>query len=443
MSRSVRKIVVIIAIAVAGIAALTGVWFLLLDPYRGTTSRNDLKETLPVQQALTKDQAGDDLRYLAARIGERHVAAIKGLPDAVQQQLGNEIARLPETPTVLDVWQASSRIVKLLGDAHTSVSFYATEKSSKLLEQQFVVTSAGKLFCTAGPYPGRKPVTFGGVAADDLYARFLAMYSYENIHWANRNFPNYLRSAEQLNWLGVPAEGSVQVLLEGDPQAVELPFADPLPADSTEPDFVRNKIDRDRELGILTLDKCTVNQHYKDVLKQFFTDVKSAGIGTIAVDLRNNGGGNSGVVNEFLRYLPVDSYLDYGARMRLGPILTDSKPERAVNKRVGQLEFNGDVYVLTGRGTFSSAMWFAVILSDNDLCRVIGQPPGNRPSAYGDVLLFQMPHSRLAFSLTYKQFTRPNRAKDSEDALMPDYPTDLTEVGDGVMDKLYELVKIK
>lgn len=112
-------------------------------------------------------------------------------------------------------------------------------------------------------------------------------------------------------------------------------------------------------------------------------------------------------------------------------------PSATKNDRYDDLMYNGSVYVLTGRGTFSSAMWFAVVLRDNNLCRVIGQPPGNRPSAYGDVLVFQMPNSKVVFTLTYKQFTRPDSSKDGEDELQPDYPTELTAQGDGVMEKLY------
>jgi hypothetical protein len=100
----------------------------------------------------------------------------------------------------------------------------------------------------------------------------------------------------------------------------------------------------------------------------------------------------------------------------------------------------GSKAILTGRGTFSSAMWFAVLLRDNSLCRVLWQPPGNKPSAYGDILLFQMPKSRLVFTLTYKQFTRPDACRYDESELMPDYTTALTAQSDGVMEQLYEVI---
>ncbi len=440
MNRFVRRLLIGIAITAGAIAVLAAVWFLMLDPYRGTKNKEMLAHTLPTAQTLTREQAQEDLRFLAVRIEERHVAAIHGLADAVKQQLAIELDGLPQSPTVLDVWQAGSRIVKNLGDAHAYVSFYSTVKSTKRLEQQFIVTSTGALVCQTEPYVGRRPVSIGGIDVEDLYGRFLAMCSYENTQWADHNFPGYIRSAEKLAWLGVQTNGFVPVLFEGDGKPIDLPFVEPPESGDTAPDFVRYEIDRERSLGILTLDQCNLNQHYKDMVRQFFTDVKAAGVHSVAVDLRNNGGGNSGVANEFMRYLPANSYTSFGARMRMGPFLTDSKPEKRENARVGDLEFDGDVYVLTGRGTFSSAMWFAVILRDNGLCQVIGQPPGNRPSAYGDVLIFQMPNSRLAFSVTYKQFSRPDQSKDDESALQPDYPTEITETGDGVMEKLYKVV---
>jgi len=81
--------------------------------------------------------------------------------------------------------------------------------------------------------------------------------------------------------------------------------------------------------------------------------------------------------------------------------------------------FSGDVYVLTSTDSFSAAMDFATLLSDNGLCTVVGEIPGNMPSSYGDVLYFQTPNALLAFTVSYKYFMRPDESK-SNLPLLPD-----------------------
>jgi len=49
----------------------------------------------------------------------------------------------------------------------------------------------------------------------------------------------------------------------------------------------------------------------------------------------------------------------------------------------------GDIYILTNTFSFSSAVDSATLLSDNRLCKVIGEIPGNMSSSYGDIFRFQ------------------------------------------------------
>ncbi|NLA46186.1 MAG: hypothetical protein GX866_01420 [Firmicutes bacterium] len=75
--------------------------------------------------------------------------------------------------------------------------------------------------------------------------------------------------------------------------------------------------------------------------------------------------------------------------------------------------------MLTSTDSFSAAMDFATLLSDNGLCTVVGEIPGNMPSSYGDVLYFQTPNALLAFTVSYKYFMRPDESK-SNLPLLPD-----------------------
>ena len=86
--------------------------------------------------------------------------------------------------------------------------------------------------------------------------------------------------------------------------------------------------------------------------------------------------------------------------------------------------------MLTSGLTFSSGNWIAVILQDNGLARVVGEPTSNRPSAYGEDLPFQMARTGLRFTVSSKKWTRPAPERDPANTLTPDIliPTTIHDV---------------
>ena len=187
--------------------------------------------------------------------------------------------------------------------------------------------------------------------------------------------------------------------------------------EKAEPNFDYS-VDSSAGMGIFTLRQCVYDEEYKNGLRDFFTAVQENNIRSVIVDLRNNPGGNSLVTNEFIRYLPAESYLTGACEVRFGSILWKNKSQSQRNQQLTPV-FSGDVYVLTGADTFSSAMDFATLISDNKLGTVVGEVPGNMPSSYGDILFFQTPNARLVFTVSYKYFIRPDASK-SDSPLIPD-----------------------
>jgi peptidase S41-like protein len=168
-------------------------------------------------------------------------------------------------------------------------------------------------------------------------------------------------------------------------------------------------------------------------LKQFFDGVRARKIGRIAVDVRRNGGGDSRVVNELLRYVDIEHYTGCGAVVRwsddararltgvakLAGLLEHYPQMRVANARVPE-PFRGQLFVLTSKATFSSGNWFALFVQDNKIGKVLGEPTGNAPSSYGDTLRFGLQHSGLSYTLSYKHWQRPDPKRDPANCLTPD-----------------------
>lgn len=434
----VRGIVVLLCILALVGVALYGVWKIWFDPYRGTV--NSFSPTEKLETVRPSSQGVEDLDYLVQRLAERHPACMKGLPEKVQEVYERErknIASAPEV-SVLALWQSMARILGSLGDAHTVVG--VNYENEPRLPLDFVWKN-DVLLCAGGEYDGYTVLEIENEKIVDLYEGFLTQFSYELDAWARHSFASRLNGKEFLSFIGLDVQDEVSLLMEsprdGKPISVSIELQEnslknhELENDLEDP--IANEIGDEEEfpphfeyafkpaegVGIFTLRQCVYDENYKTGLQNFFQKVEENNIHSVIVDLRGNSGGNSLVGYEFISYLPVESYLTGSSQVRLGPILINNKPQSQKNSPQKEPVFKGDVYVLTGADTFSAAMDFAVLISDNGLGTIVGESPGNMPSSYGDILRFQTPNAGLIFSVSYKYFERPDSSK-SHLPLLPD-----------------------
>lgn len=69
-----------------------------------------------------------------------------------------------------------------------------------------------------------------------------------------------------------------------------------------------------------------------------------------------------------------------------------------------QLSDKGRLYVLIGRGTFSSGMMAAVGFRQDFDAILIGEPSGSPPNEYGEVKTLILPNSKIEIRYTTKYF---------------------------------------
>lgn len=123
--------------------------------------------------------------------------------------------------------------------------------------------------------------------------------------------------------------------------------------------------------------------------QQLFQEIAATKPKRMIIDLRNNSGGNSGILQSFLDKLK-DSHL----------------------------KKKGSLYVLIGKNTFSSALTNAVDLKRNFNAILVGEPTSGNVNHYGEIRGFQLPHSELeiGYSTRYWEVW-----KGYEGALKPDH----------------------
>ncbi len=355
-----------------------------------------------------------------------------------------------------EFWFVLSSILFALHDAHSSMQPLQSEELIDLpfqwLRDGMIVTKNTDIF-----QKGDQIISVGDRSEAELEEALRSLVSAEN-RWRVRHCgETMIQDLAVLRTLRIAQSAPVRVVFdrEGSLQTVCVPLGrKPSPATTTR-SWARWSIDESHGLGILTLDKCLNDEFFRKTVRNFFEAVHESTIERIAVDVRNNGGGNSSVINEFLRYIDIRAYDDYSGEVRetrdslkqhgnkgaTGYRRLDS--QRRQNEAVkGLPPFRGKLYILTSKRTFSSGNWFAVLFQDNRIGQVLGEPTGNAPSSFGDTLGFSFPESAYSLTLSYKKWVRPDPDRDPADSLVPDCHIPLTRqhIIDGV-DPVIEYVR--
>jgi len=424
---------ILVLLLLAGLAFVTYKAF--FDPYRATAQQVDPSQ--PLDRLLTQEQAREDLDFILKRLKERHPATLDGIPLSVLDQYHLEVDALAEQVSVLQVWQAASRITARMHDGHTGMRYDASDPLG--IAASFEVQQ-GEILRRDGELAGSTLVAINGIEIQELYARYLQYASFELEHSAAYNFASRLPQQDFLDLIGVDTSNNIVQMRFATPtgeQTEQLTFQTATsPQAAQEEPFITYEIDSAGDLGILTLNQCIYNDLYKETLQAFFQEVKEQEIQNIAIDLRQNGGGNSMVVNEFFRYLDLDQAATFGgSNVRFGPYLAKFSAGGQPYEKFSELTYTGKIYILTSPKTFSSATDFGAAISDNRLGEIVGETSGNMPTSYGDVLAFVTPNARLIFYVSHKQFFRVDQSKNDL-PLIPDYEVP----ADKALEKVLELV---
>lgn len=200
-------------------------------------------------------------------------------------------------------------------------------------------------------------------------------------------------------------------------------------------------------------------------ISKMFTDIEKTKVDNLVIDLRENTGGTSILGYQLLDYLmDIENLNDYSETIVLSELLKKSFPNyfndivknEAIkidslpifvnsNNNDGvkiylrdkkshyyqakpKIRFKGDVYVMVGNETFSSAAMIAVLLADNNLAKVVGNPMGIGASHNGEVLDFILTNTDTKGIISCKKFYRPSKNNNLTKELNIDIKVTNTEL---------------
>lgn len=415
---------------------------IILNPYFNSMSfHTSWEPTLPYDTVIPADKACGDLADAMKHLTKCHPALMNGLTDDMQKKYDSVISGIKSagSVTVTELAQRAENIFSMLGDAHTNVA--AAYAAPLYLKHWYRWKTEGYSVSA-----------INGITIKDMLVRKADLFSFEAESWELECLKENLLSVQGLTYLGfsVP-DGVTFTFTDGSgnersetyspddfvtyEEYVRFNGLENAASEAESKSFVSFTVDEEKSLALLTLDKCSYNSEYINCVREMFTEVKNKGLKNVAVDLRNNGGGNSLVADEFIKYLDTDEFKITTEDLRLGFFTVSPIPEIMKNNRYSDLTFTGNVYILSSAGSFSSAMLFTQYIKDNGLGTLIGEPPGNDPNGYGDIASFGMPYSGIRYYVSTKHFRRAD--KESPDKyVMPDIPCASGEAAEVLYDTI-------
>ena len=388
-----------------------------------------------ISTILTYEEAKEDLDYLMKYLLKVHPMFIDGatkeLNDSYQQALNS--LKEADQITLLSLWREMETVMAWQRNAHTEVQYYSSDmhylKDIKHHREW-----------------GEKLVAINGIFLETWFQENIDYISYELEEWGIQKIRNHSNYREGLEYLGIASDSVIYTYENREGELVDYTYhsedfllseeydkINQTEGGSKETSFVNYEIDQENHIGILTLTMCNNNSVYKDRVGEFFYEVKKNNLKNIILDLRNNSGGNSSVIEEFVQYLGVYHMKTDAYQLRLGPFMKINDENMVWLEPNKELEFDGNLYVLTSVSTYSSGMMFAEIIADNDLGKIVGEIPGNAPNHYGDISIFETPNTNLYITIPTKNFQRADESR-IENYVQVDYECDARDALDVAYD---------
>ena len=186
-------------------------------------------------------------------------------------------------------------------------------------------------------------------------------------------------------------------------------------------------------------------ERFQGFLTTTFSQIKTKGIQTLIIDLRNNGGGNSILGDALFEYITDQPYRQFSRVERkvsnqartcflsqngnvpwadgqeIGSVYKAEVPWHKPNPN--PLRFFGRVLVLISEKTFSSAVAFAATIKDLKLGTLVGQETGGKPTDFGDYCPFKLPNTQLELIVSTTFWVRPG-GFDNQKGVIPDVKVD-------------------
>lgn len=326
---------------------------------------------------------------------------------------------------------ATTELTTFFHDGHTNIEIpYATKSRCLPLPCDWNESASTELILTKRyeNIPSGSQIThICGVPIEQVISLMSQRIPHENIFLVKSRMVKYpyqnyhVFSELTLSALfGEQPAYAISFLVDGVEVVKSIPLADyngflDFPDDQ---DFISYELAENAV--ILHLNSCNLNEKYTQTLEEIAALCHERQIPSLVLDLSQNMGGNSAVIDEFIKFTHVDSFRRYEMiDFSSGEAKTITRRSDEIKNHKKECLFPTEIYCKASHNTFSSARTFAVTLKDNGIAKIIGTETGGKPNSYGMPKKYVMPESKIRFRVSRCYFMRPDAALDEEITLSP------------------------
>ncbi|WP_243186882.1 S41 family peptidase [Clostridium muellerianum] len=357
-----------------------------------------------------------DIDYLGKVLPEKHKNLFSKI---TKEKFNSEINNLKkEVPNMNDdeIKIGIHKIVASVGDSHTCCSFNTTKKVYPVdlywfKEGIYVKSTIDKYkntqYC--------KLVKVNGKDIKEVEDSIIPIISHENYSQIKNILPQYLGLPEALHGLKIVSnEDKVNftfedkekhlydvqmdsiVLDENSKKLLKKSLVD-RSDDSIKPLYRRNsdmdywyKYLEDEKVLYFKYNNCRedTKKPFNAFSREMLNIMDTHTVNKLVIDLRNNGGGNSSILEPFINKIK----------------------EKSINSK-------NKLFVIVGRETFSSAVLNSIYLKNETNATFVGEETGGKPNAFGEVRSFKLPNSKIDVYYSTKEF---KESKVDTPAFIPD-----------------------
>lgn len=409
--------------------------------------------------------AGAVLDFVVEKVRNVHPDTVDGLPEQSEAALSDAVAAVEEPVAGYLLRFILNRWLATLHDAHVEVRYRDDADSGagcvdlplSWRPQGLIVTRrAGDLA------RGDRILSIGGYGEAALLRELGQIIPVENGHRLKYLGALRLRRGDTLRYLDAMTGDRVAVVAEtanGGRRELDL-IPGRCNAGGEDEPWVGFDFHEDDSLGVFWFDRFEYNRDMVDSMESFFTQADERGIEKIAVDLRGKSGGDVTVAFAFLEHFADIAYESFAVQVRISGELSEMSPafdpaavspmleqagfpaipEDATSYRLpaplvravvaGRMTLQSPeqmhrvrgkrLYLLTDAGTFSSGNLFAILLRDNGIGTLVGEPTGNRINFNGSELRFDIPGTDFYLNLSTAKMLRPDPERGDAATIKPD-----------------------
>ncbi|MCD8101162.1 MAG: S41 family peptidase [Alistipes sp.] len=420
----------------------------------------------PERQDISRLQAIADIDSMTAYIRGTHPDMFAHCPEEVYNATADRVkASLPDSMDIAELYKHIGILPPLLGDGHTSI--YSGDVF-KVFDGIPVFPLFMKFDLTDGsfylPHSHKRVVSVNGHDAEEIAARMKTYASGESdafrLQRVELEFPALMH-------LLYPAGEYTIAYVDEDAltDQIEYMTVDAAPVDlgkdypfalSAEAPYSYSFMD-DISTCVLDFRKFNGLEKFSELIREMFTEMERRGTENLIIDLRRNGGGNSELGDELFQYISPCPFLQYGGMtVRVSRYLReafnnndlgaedgihtfDNTPDDLIGLRDNPLRFTGkgNIYLLTGTYTFSSAADFVWAFQYFGMGTVVGEETGGWIVCFGDVIHRRMPNSGIPVGCSWKKFYGYGATDDDTHGVIPDHPV----AADRALDYTVELIR--